>query len=199
MCAKYTNCQILLIYSITILFSKNAPKGFASMCLNKQNSEYASGPKYIKILNMVGFSISKSYTVFWICQNMPWQSSEYILGSKCQDSKYGRVLNMQELHRVLNMAQYGWICLNRMWICLNMSGFLIIDSVMSMSCTIHSSVANKDMKLSRTYSSAVSTNKAGGRKFYGLCIALDWLKIRLNNTILLSFSWIHNVLLNISL
>ena len=34
MYAKYTNCQILLIYSITILFSKNAPKGFASMCLN---------------------------------------------------------------------------------------------------------------------------------------------------------------------
>ena len=34
---------------------------------------------------------------------------------------------MQELHRVLNMPQYGWIYLNRTWICLNMSGFTIIE------------------------------------------------------------------------
>ena len=49
------------------------------MCLNKQDSEYASGPKYAKyakILNMAGFSICERYTAFWICQNMPWQSSE---------------------------------------------------------------------------------------------------------------------------
>ena len=41
------------------------------MCLNKQDSEYASGPKCDKILNMAGFSICKHYPVFWICQNMP--------------------------------------------------------------------------------------------------------------------------------
>ena len=35
-------------------------------------------------------------------------SSEYILSSKyAQDSEYGRVLKMQELHRVLNMPEYG--------------------------------------------------------------------------------------------
>ena len=62
------------------------------MCLNKQDSEYASGPKYAKyakILNMAGFSICERYTAFWICQNMPRQSSEYILGSK-----YIRILNI---------------------------------------------------------------------------------------------------------
>ena len=39
------------------------------------------------------------------------------------DTEYGRVLNMQKLHRVLNIAQYGWICLNRTWIRLNMSEY----------------------------------------------------------------------------
>ena len=81
---------------------------------NKQDSEYASGPQYTKLLNMAKFSISERYTAFWICQNMPWQSSEYVLGSK-----YGRVVNIQELHRVLNVPQYGWIYLNRPWICLS--------------------------------------------------------------------------------
>ena len=32
------------------------------MCLNKQDFEYASGPKYVKILNMAGFSICECYT-----------------------------------------------------------------------------------------------------------------------------------------
>ena len=68
---------------ITIIFE------YAWMCLYKQDSEYASGPKYAKILNMAGFSVCDRYTAFWIWQKMPYQSSEYILGSK-----YGRVLNM---------------------------------------------------------------------------------------------------------
>ena len=34
------------------------------MCLYKNDSEYASGPKYVKILNMAGFSISERYTAF---------------------------------------------------------------------------------------------------------------------------------------
>ena len=42
-----------------------------------QSSEYAE------------FSISESYTGFWICQNMSWQSSQCIL---C--SKYARILKM---------------------------------------------------------------------------------------------------------
>ena len=78
-----------------------------------------------KALNKAGFSICERYTTFWICQNMPWQSSEYTLGSK-----HARILNMVEL-------QYGWICLNRTWICLNMSEFTIIDRVLNMYRTIH--------------------------------------------------------------
>ena len=62
------------------------------------------------------------------------------------------------------------------------------------------SVANKEIKLGRTFASAASTNKAGGtppsesvrrqsplRKFFRLCVALDWLKIGLNDNILLFF------------
>ena len=101
-------------------------------------------PKYGKFLNMAGFPICERYTAFWICQNMPSQSFEYILGSK-----YARVLNMQELHRVLNMPQYSWICLNRTWICLNMCEFAIIDRVLNMYHTIHS--ARSLYKLMSTY------------------------------------------------
>ena len=68
---------------------------------------------------------------------MPWQSSGYILVLICQDSEYGRVLNMQELHRVLNMPQYGWIYLSRTWICLNMSGFTIMNRFLNMYHIIH--------------------------------------------------------------
>ena len=35
------------------------------------------------------------------------------------------------------MPQYGWIYLNRTWMCLNMSEFTITDKVLSMSSTIH--------------------------------------------------------------
>ena len=44
---------------------------YAWMCLTKQDSEFALDPKYVKLLRMAKF---------WICQNMPWQSSEYIFG-----------------------------------------------------------------------------------------------------------------------
>ena len=71
----------------------NMPE-YAWMCLYKQDSEYALGPKYAKILDIAKFWIWKdsqyaSVTPFWTCQNMPWQSSEYILGSK-----YANILNM---------------------------------------------------------------------------------------------------------
>ena len=52
----------------------------AWMNLNKHDSEYAYDPKYAKILNMIGLWICEYYTAFWICQIMPWQSCEYILG-----------------------------------------------------------------------------------------------------------------------
>ena len=64
------------------------------MCLNKHDSEYASGPKYARLLNM---------SKFWI-----WQGSQY--GNVTQRSEYARkcfdrVLNISW---VLNMAEF-WI------------------------------------------------------------------------------------------
>ena len=83
------------------------------------------GPLYVKILKMA---------MFWISQNLSWQSSEYISE---YISEYAAILSMQELPRVLNMPQYDWICLNRMWICLNMSEFTIIDMLLNMYHIIH--------------------------------------------------------------
>ena len=40
---------------------------YTKICLNKQDCEYALGPKYskyAKILNMTGFSICECYTAF---------------------------------------------------------------------------------------------------------------------------------------
>ena len=118
--------------------------GYPRICLNKQDSECALGPK-----------IRSSCPEFWI-----WQSSEYC-----------RVLNMQALHsnlnmpdytlisldsilntriltmarfwiskknRIQNILQYDWKCLNRKWICLTMSRFTIIDRILNMFHTIHS-------------------------------------------------------------
>ena len=74
---------------------------YAWMCLFEQDSEYASGPKYSEILNMAKFSIWQGSQYASVTQrskyykNMPWQGSEYILGSKYE---YSRALNMQELH-----------------------------------------------------------------------------------------------------
>ena len=59
---------------------------YAWMCLNKQDSEYSSGPKYAKLLNM---------TKFWI-----WKGSQYASVTQC--SEYVGVY----LDRVLNIS---WI------------------------------------------------------------------------------------------
>ena len=66
----------------------------------------------------------------------------------CQVFECGRVLNMQESHRVLNMPQYGWICQNRI-ICLNMSVFMVKVRVLNMYHTILS--AKSPFKLMGTY------------------------------------------------
>ena len=49
------------------------------MCLNKQNSEYALGPKYAKVLYMAGFSIASvtqrsEYARIFLDRvpNIPW-------------------------------------------------------------------------------------------------------------------------------
>ena len=106
----------LMLFQLSLLNMSE----YARMCLDKQDFIYGSSPKYAKILNMAGFSICERYMAFWICQNMPWQSSKYV-----------RILNIQELHRVLDMSQYRWLCLNGTWICLNMYKFSIIDRILN--------------------------------------------------------------------
>ena len=58
----------------------------------------------------------------WICLIIlhVWEALEYASGSK-----YARILNMallymQGLYGVLNFPEYGSICLNNAWICLDM-------------------------------------------------------------------------------
>ena len=62
--------------------------GYARKCLNKQDSEYDSGPK-------IGFSCSK----FWI-----WQGSQY--ASVTQRSEYAKIClgNVLNISWVLNMS-----------------------------------------------------------------------------------------------
>ena len=64
------------------------------MCLNKQDSEYASGPKYAKILNIAKFLICQgaqyaSVTQDSECARIFLNISEYI---SC--SKYANILNI---------------------------------------------------------------------------------------------------------
>ena len=72
----------------------------------------------------------------WMCQYKHYY--KYALGPK-----YAEILNMakfwisQELHRVLNMLQYFWMCLNKAWIYLNMSAFTITDRVLNMYDAVH--------------------------------------------------------------
>ena len=56
------------------------------LCLNKQGSEYTSGPNHAKILNMAGFSICERYT----------------------ESEYGRTyfVRVLNLYRVINMSGF---------------------------------------------------------------------------------------------
>ena len=88
---------------------------YAWICLNKQDSEYSSRPKYTKILYMAKF---------WIWQVSQYasdtQRSEYARICLISGSKYASILNMQELHTVLNMPRYSRIWLNWTWIFQNM-------------------------------------------------------------------------------
>ena len=77
-------------YLITIIIIE-----YASMWLNKQDSEYAYGPKYTNILNMAKF---------WT-----WQGSQY--ASVSQRSEYVRICLVDRdlnIYRVLIMPVF-WI------------------------------------------------------------------------------------------
>ena len=43
-----------------------------------------------------------------------------------QDSKYAKVLNVPWLHRIPNMHEYAWLCLNNAKICVNILDYLLI-------------------------------------------------------------------------
>ena len=73
----------------------------------RQGSEYALISECTRIINIPGFWICHGYTRFWIKYLMigVWHYDEQAL-----DSEYVRVLNMLELHMVLNK-----IPRNRYW------------------------------------------------------------------------------------
>ena len=128
---------------------------YAWKCLYKQDSEFASGPKYAQILNMVKFWIWQGFQYVRVTQRSKYAricldrvlniSSVLIMTGFWiwQNSEYGRV------KRVLNMPQCGCICLNRTWICLNMSKFMLLDRILNMYHTIYS--ARSLYKLISTY------------------------------------------------
>ena len=65
------------------------------------------------------------------------QTFEDVLGSKC-----ARVLNMTRLHmqglnRVLNLSEYGSICLNNAWICMNMAEYCWMSLIMPANAWIN--------------------------------------------------------------
>ena len=92
------------------------------------------GSQYVSFTQTFDYARMSCLTKFYVC----------ILGSK-----YASILNMKQLHRVLNMPQHGWIRLNWMRICLKMSGFTIINRLLNMYHTIHSS--RSVWKLMSTY------------------------------------------------
>ena len=83
---------------------------YTSVCLNKEASDYALGPicqksEYGRVLIVLALHSVLNLpeyvlTEFWIYQNMCWQSSGYILCSKCA--------------RISNMAGL-WTCKSYAW------------------------------------------------------------------------------------
>ena len=93
-------------------------------------SESASGSIYARVPNNPRLVICNYYehalsSVFWLFQ----------------DSKYTKVLIMPLLHRILNMLEYVWICLNNAKLYLNIS---IVWMILFTFRTLHC--------FSRTYS-----------------------------------------------
>ena len=76
-----------------------------TMCraLNRSRLWMFQDCRYVRVLNFhccTGFTYGRVLEGFWISQ----------------DSKYTGFLHMQALHKVLNMPECGWICLNVVWI-----------------------------------------------------------------------------------
>ena len=101
-----------------------------------QGSEYALGCNYRRVLNIPGFRLSQIFAYAsvaegsecaWIwLNNVLWQGLEYawstflrVLNKLPTGYKF-IVVNMQVLHRKLNMPEQVLICLNNASICVNM-------------------------------------------------------------------------------
>ena len=78
-----------------------------------EGSEYVSGFRYVWVLNIRKFRK---------CDRVLNMRQDAILEgfSIFQGSEYTRFLRMQELHKVLNISEYGWIMLDGR--VLNMAG-----------------------------------------------------------------------------
>ena len=86
-----------------------------------QVSAYASirqGSEYSWI--MLRYTVWSIMAEFWIFLVKIWQDFEYASGSKCQGTEYGKLVNMRELQRVLNMPELAWVCLKNTSIYVNM-------------------------------------------------------------------------------
>ena len=114
-------CSVIMVFSLAQVFSCE----FCEVSRNTflYRTPLVSAPEYGRILTC------KRYTAFWICQNMPWHSSDYILGSK-----YARILNIVGfwICKITQGSKYAKIL-------LNMSEFMIIDRILNMYHTMHSS------------------------------------------------------------
>ena len=117
----------------------NMPE-FGWMCLCKYDSEYTSGLKYAKLLNVAKF---------WI-----WKGSQYASVTQRAGECFDKVLKISWVAWILNvpllwicrscagfwalnMPQYDWTCLNRTWTCLNMFEFTIIDRILNIYYAVH--------------------------------------------------------------
>ena len=87
---------------------------YAWIYLNKQDSEYASGPKYAKILNMAKFWIWEGYQYTSVTRRC-----EYPRISLDRVLNISRVLNMPGFWICNSMAEYVWIGQEYTWICLD--------------------------------------------------------------------------------
>ena len=79
----------------------------------------------IGISKMYGSGPSRAIVSFLLSFFKKYQGSEYVSISECQDFGYTTVLYMPELHRVLNVPKYAWIIPGYVWMCLNLSEWIL--------------------------------------------------------------------------
>ena len=118
---------------------------YAWMRLNQQESEYASDTKYTKILNIGKSNYDKALSMRVLLHSV-LSMPEYALIEFWIQFEFW-IWQRFEQARVTQGSKYATIWLNRTWICLNMSEFSIIDTVLNVYHTVHStrSLLHKSM------------------------------------------------------